>query len=238
MNLNETIRNGDDILAMLDSLMREPSPFWNQFYSDRTKEIPFFVDLPDENLVSYFESGIIKPGKMLELGCGPGRNAIYAAQRKFEVDAIDLSEEAVQWARERADRKKVKVHFECSSVFDLHLENEYDFVYDSGCLHHLWPHRRIGYIEMIHEALKPGGYFGLACFAPGFNEIGGGLETSDWEVYRERSMKGGQAYSKEKLLALLGDRFESVEFRSMKEFDESAGKFGVPFLWVSLWRKS
>jgi len=90
---------------------------------------------------------------------------------------------------------------------------------------------------MIHNALKTGGYFGLTCFAPGFTEIGGALEISDWEVYREKSMKGGQAYSKEKLHELLEDYFEIVEFRSMTTCNESDEIFGVPFLWASLWRK-
>lgn len=50
----ETIKHATDILNMLDSFMREPEPFWNGFYQDRSKEVPFFVNQPDENLVSYF----------------------------------------------------------------------------------------------------------------------------------------------------------------------------------------
>lgn len=233
----EMICSSEDVLLMLDSLMREPAPFWDRFYQDRTKKIPFFADLPDENLVSYVESGRLKGGRMLELGCGPGRNAIYAALHGYEVDAVDISEEAIAWAKERAAEQQVRIRFECKSVYGMQVEEVYDLVYDSGCLHHLWPHRRVGYIEMIRQALKPQGYFGLTCFAPGFTEMGGALDHSDWEVYRERSMKGGQAYSREKLLKIMGDEFELVEFRAMKECDASEGKFGVPFLWASLWRK-
>ncbi|MNF14160.1 hypothetical protein D3C80_2162620 [compost metagenome] len=50
-------------------------------------------------------------------------------------------------------------------------------------------------------------------------------------------MKGGQAYSQEKLLEIMGEAFELVEFREMKECDASEGLFGVPFLSASLWRK-
>lgn len=233
----ETVKNINDLLNMLDSLMRETAPFWNKFYSDRTKGVPFFVNHPDENLISYFDSGILDSGRMLELGCGPGRNAIYTAQKGYEVDAVDISEEAIAWAKERAREKNITINFECKSVFELQPKDEYDLVYDSGCLHHLWPHRRIGYIQMIHSALKTGGYFGLTCFAPGFTEIGGALETSDWEAYRERSMRGGQAYSKEKLFELLEEYFEVIEFRTMAVCNENDEKFGMPFLWASLWRK-
>lgn len=68
-----------------------------RIYSDRNRPIPFFVNTPDENLVQYFKNNWIAPGgKVLELGCGPGRNAIYFAKQEFEVDAVDLSEEALQ----------------------------------------------------------------------------------------------------------------------------------------------
>lgn len=234
----EVIKNSEDVLLMLDSLMREPAPFWDQFYQDRTKKVPFFVEHPDENLVSHVASGLLQGGRMLELGCGPGRNAVYAALHGYEVDAVDISEEAIAWAKERAAEQQVRIQFECMSVYDLHVaEQAYDLVYDSGCLHQLWPHRRVGYLRMIQDALKPGGYFGMTCFAPGFTEMGGALDRSDWEVYRERSMKGGQAYSKEKLIEIMGDAFQLIEFRAMKECDASEGKFGVPFLWVSLWQK-
>ncbi|SDM12597.1 Methyltransferase domain-containing protein [Paenibacillus jilunlii] len=233
----ETIKSMENLLSMLDSLMREPAPFWNQFYGDRTKEIPFFADKPDENLVSYLDSGRFQGGRMLELGCGPGRNAIYAALHGFDVDAVDLSEEAITWANERAAEKNATVNFTCGSVFELSPQSGYDLVYDAGCLHHLWPHRRIGYIEMIHHALKDGGYFGLTCFAPGFTEMGGAMEISDWDVYRDRSMHGGQAYSQEKLREIFGGYFELVEIRMMKECTVKDPVFGVPFLWTSLWRK-
>lgn len=90
---NETLHSMDDVITMLDSLLRSPEPFWNQFYSDRDKEVPFFVNVPDENLVSYFDRKMIQKGKVLEFGCGPGRNALYLAKTGCEVDAVDLSEE-------------------------------------------------------------------------------------------------------------------------------------------------
>ncbi|WP_040950852.1 class I SAM-dependent methyltransferase [Gorillibacterium massiliense] len=234
----ETIKSPGHLLKMLDSLMREPAPFWDQFYKDRTRSIPFFTEYPDENLVAYLDSERFPKGRMLELGCGPGRNAIYANLQGFEVDAIDISENAIAWAEERAKQRNSDVRFRCQSVFDLYIPEKYDFVYDSGCLHHLWPHRRIGYIETIRQALKPGGHFGLTCFAPGFVEMGGAVESTDWDIYRDRSMKGGQAYSKDKLLDLFGDDFTLIEFRPMRECHDTDETFGVPFLSASLWRKN
>ncbi|WP_248927856.1 class I SAM-dependent methyltransferase [Paenibacillus hamazuiensis] len=232
----ETIQSMEDVLHMLDSLLRSQVQFWDKFYEDRHKSVPFFVNAPDENLVEQVETGAIQPGKVLELGCGPGRNAIYLAKQGFDVDAVDLSETAIAWARERADAMNAPVRFNCRSVFELEPEQEYDLVYDSGCLHHISPHRRFQYIRTMHRALKPGGQLGLTCFAPG-HEPNSPQEKTDWDVYRYWGMKGGMAYSEEKLRRLLGDFFDNVEFRAMKGDPGREDVFGAGFLWATLWTK-
>ncbi|WP_265340988.1 class I SAM-dependent methyltransferase [Bacillus mycoides] len=140
----------------------ETTQFWDDFYSNREKGIPFFANKPDENLVKYFEGKLLNPGKVLELGCGPGRNAIYFAKKGCLVDAVDLSQESIQWATERAKEQNVNVNFICDNIFDLQIEEgAYDIVYDSGCLHHIAPHRRISYINLVKKALKPNGHFAI-----------------------------------------------------------------------------
>lgn len=234
--MEETINNYDDILLMLDSFIREPAGFWNEFYRNREKAIPFFVNKPDENLAAYFEQEWIRPGKVLELGCGPGRNAVYFAKNGCSVDAVDLSEVSLQWAAERAEQEKVAVNFIQSNLFELVVDRgKYDIIYDSGCFHHIAPHRKITYLNLIHHALKPGGHFALSCFEAGGPL--GGVEMSDWEVYRERSIKGGLGYTDEKLRTIFKD-FEVVEIRKMKEETEDSTLFGVNGLLTSLFQKN
>lgn len=236
--MEKTIKNVQDLYDMLDAEFRSAKQFWEPFYEDRDRPIPFFPNKPDENLVEQVNSGLLTGGKAMELGCGPGRNALYLTQAGYSVDAYDLSETAIAWAKERAGEMQLDVNFECRSVFELEPQQAYDLVYDSGCLHHLLPHQRIPYIQMITNALKPGGYFGMTCFAPGFGGLGG-PETvmNDWEVYQERSMKGGLAFTEEKLRYLLEDPFECVELRPMQAMGKEDHRFGLPILWVTLWRK-
>jgi cyclopropane fatty-acyl-phospholipid synthase-like methyltransferase len=230
---NESIYATEDVFKMLDSLLREAAPWWNEFYSDRQKNIPFFANVPDENLVQYFEQNRLQPGRVLEIGCGPGRNAIYMAKQGCDVDAIDLSEEAITWAKERAAEADANVRFARINIFDMNLPaGSYDLIYDCGCLHHIAPHRRIEYINIIRKALKPGGYFGLVCFA--FGEQG--AEISDWEVYRLRSLKGGLAYSESKLRTLF-HHFGITELRKMIRYEQPAAVYGESFLWTALFRK-
>lgn len=233
--LSETIYNYEDLLEMLDSLLREPTKFWNDFYEDREKEIPFFENLPDENLVNYFDRELLGSGEVLELGCGPGRNAIYFAQKGCSVDAVDVSKEALEWGKEWATEKKVNINFIQKNIFDLDIEEgKYDTVYDSGCFHHIAPHRRMNYIEMVKKALKPKGFYAITCFVQG--GILGGADISDWEVYRLGSLRGGLGFTEEKLRTIFKD-FEAVEIRKMKEFKRSNEVFGVSGLWTALFRK-
>lgn len=234
--LKETINSYEDILLMLDNLLREPTNFWDDFYSNREKDIPFFANKPDENLAGYFENVLTgASGKALELGCGPGRNAIYFAEKGYAVDAVDLSEQSLQWAIERARERNLQVNFIRKNIFDLQIEEgSYDVVYDSGCFHHIAPHRRMSYINLVQKALKPGGYFAITCFVQG-GELGG-ADITDWEVYRLRSLQGGLGFTEDQLRTIFKD-FEEIEIRKMKEVEQTNDLFGVSALWVALFRK-
>lgn len=234
--MKENILDYNDILAMLDSLLREPTQFWNDFYTDRSKPIPFFRNSPDENLVSYFERNLLNPSKVLELGCGPGRNAIFLAKKGCSVDAVDISSETLKWAEERASENGVEINFVHRNIFELPIEEgAYDFIFDSGCFHHIAPHRRISYMDLVKKALKPKGFFALTCFYEG-GEFGG-ADISDWEVYRLRSLKGGLGYTEEKLRSIFKD-FKEIEIRKMKVMEESTDVFGVPGFLTALFQKN
>lgn len=229
------INNYEDIKNMLDNLLREPEQFWDEFYSNREKRIPFFENKPDENLVNYFARKLLTSGKALELGCGPGRNAIYLTEKGYIVDAVDLSIESLKWAKDRAIDKDISINFINKNIFDLHIENSnYDLVYDSGCFHHIAPHRRIDYIDLIKRALKPNGYFVINCFI----EDGplGGSSISDWEVYRIQSLQGGLGFTEEKLRRIFQD-FECIEVRNMRPAESNELVFGVDGLLTGIFQK-
>lgn len=233
--MKETIRTQDDILNMLDALLREPTAFWDSFYEDRTKRIPFFVDKPDENLVAYVEQTQLPLTRVLELGSGPGRNALYLAERGSQVDAIDLAQTSIDWANERANERQLDVRFRQGNLFELSIEDgAYDFVYDSGCFHHIAPHRRHDYIRVVTDALRPGGCFALTCFVEGGQY--GGSDMTDWDVYRQRSLQGGLGFTEDKLRSIF-DTFDVLEIRLMQEAAPTDPVFGLSGLWTALFQK-
>lgn len=207
---------------------------WDEFYSNRARPCPFFVASPDESLAQWVRERTLRPGRALDIGCGNARNAIFLARRGFVVDAVDRSRSAVEWAADRIAEEGVAVSLVHGDVFDLALPaGSYDLVYDSGCFHHLAPHRRDRFVRLVTDALKPGAWFGLVCFRPE-----GGSGYSDAEVYERRSLGGGLGYTEARLREIWSAGLEVRVVRPMAKPAADAGLFGEDFLWVLLAQKT
>ncbi|MFF9685758.1 class I SAM-dependent methyltransferase [Streptomyces sp. NPDC014623] len=239
--MDRTVRSVEDVLKLMDSLFApeadrwtdDASGWWDGFYEDRSKPVPFFVAEPDESLVSHLGQGLITPGRALDLGCGPGRNALYLASRGFEVDAVDLSPAAVAWAEERAGEAGADIRFHCGDAFAEDAPaGPYDLIYDSGCFHHLPPHRRVSYLELVERTLVPGGHLALSCFASGAM----GSEQPDADCYGGAGLQGGLAYTPESLRWIFSG-MEEIELRRMRDQPAGSPCFGEDFLWTALFRR-
>lgn len=102
-------------------------------------------------------------GRIIDLGCGEGRDSLYLAQQGLEVTGLDVSKAALDKARLRASELKLTcVTFVETNV--IYLRNvksaTYDLALNMGCLHMMTDeqHRR-RHLERVYEILKTGGYF-------------------------------------------------------------------------------
>lgn len=227
----DIIFSTEDTLNMLDQMLEKwDKGWWENFYKDKEKPIPFFVDDPDENLMSFIEKSGIR-GKSLDIGCGNGRNAIYLAKKGFDSFGIDLASEPIKWAKGNAEKYGVEVNFDEISFFDYHDESQaYHHIHDSGCMHHIKPHRRAQYLEKVHQLLSDDGCFTLVCF-----NLNGGTNVSDYEVYEQKSMKGGLGFSEEKLRKILTPYFDVTDMRVMNTEMDNA--FGTELCWAVTMKK-
>jgi SAM-dependent methyltransferase len=64
---------------------------------------------PSEVLVQWIDR--IPRGRALDLACGAGRNALFLAANGFEVDAVDISDVALDLGRRRARAAGLRVNW-------------------------------------------------------------------------------------------------------------------------------
>src|SRR4051812_35833660 len=77
--------------------------------------------------------------KILDAGCGGGRNIIYFLRELYEVSGIDQSEQAIEYVRQLAKNIAPQLpseNFQVSTVEKMSFPNEYfDLVISSAVLH-------------------------------------------------------------------------------------------------------
>jgi SAM-dependent methyltransferase len=84
---------------------------WNEKWRERLAD---GYDEPSRFLVS--EVRALAPGRALDLACGMGRNAIWLAERGWDVTAVDYSEVALAEAKRRAAARGVEVEWILADV--------------------------------------------------------------------------------------------------------------------------
>lgn len=229
MNCINTV---EDLYHMLDRYTEGVD--WDTFYTRRDKPAPFLTynKLPDKCVVEFIKEHTVK--KACEFGCGEGRNAIYLAKNDIAVEAYDLSEVAIENAkRNAAESKAEKAVFKASNIFTLDFtDKKYDLVIDSGIFHHLAPHRRLHYRDIVSNILAENGYFILLCFAAGTD---GAEEVDDYEFYRSRQT--GAAFTEERLKAFWREKFDLMELRKGENIVE-AQMWESEYLYVCVLKKA
>jgi SAM-dependent methyltransferase len=129
---------------------------WNEHYA--TGQLPWDSGVPDEQLVSAVDSGLIAPGRAFEVGCGTGTNALWLAERGFDVVAVDVAPLAIEAARKKAPAG-VRCEF---AVLDFLTGDPprapFDFVFDRGVFHTFdAPETRARFASRVAALLAPGG---------------------------------------------------------------------------------
>ena len=132
--------------------------FWDQRYSEQE-----FVYGKEPN--SFFKTFIDreKPASILLPAEGEGRNAIYAAQRGWEVYANDYSRVARDKAIAWAQSESVSIHYELIDLSAWNPSHQTDAI--AMLYVHLKPPLRREIHKNLVGSLKPGGKIILEAFS-------------------------------------------------------------------------
>lgn len=130
---------------------------WDARYS--SQELPWDTGIPDPHLVELVEEGAVAPGRVLEVGCGTGTNAIWLAERGFEVHAVDVSPRAIEIAERKRDAAGAEVRLAVKDFLrDEVGATAFDFVFDRGVFHVFDEHEdRARFADQVARLLGPEG---------------------------------------------------------------------------------
>ncbi len=141
-------------------------PNWEALYQEKSVEtMPWFNPDLDPDVEEALLTHDLNSGTLLDLGTGPGTQAIALAERGFQVIATDLSETAIRQAAAKAKEKGLEVSFRQDDILNSHLDRSFDLILDRGCFHVLPPESRGDYVQTVANLLKPKKYLLLKCFS-------------------------------------------------------------------------
>ena len=95
--------------------------------------------------------------KLLEIGCGEGRDAVFFARNGYDVSAFDIEEKGVEKAKLLAAKFNVPLMVFCADMLTYTPACLYDVVYASRTLIYLPEHRREDFFNHYKKYTKPGG---------------------------------------------------------------------------------
>lgn len=106
----------------------------------------------------------VRPYKVLDMGCGEGKDAVFLAKNGYVVTAFDASEKGLEKAKELARQNHVEVNFFKADINEYEPVEEYDIIFSSGTLHYLSLKHREKLIQSIKEYTSINGLHALNVF--------------------------------------------------------------------------
>lgn len=141
---------------------------FSSVYADsKLADIAWFTCAPGIKVMQAVIDGIIKAGDdVVDMGCGPGSNAVFLATAGANVTGVDLSPDALGRARMLAQWAGVEVNFVNASILETGLPTaSADVVNDSFTFHNVADETREQYAAEVHRVLRPGGVFLVSSFS-------------------------------------------------------------------------
>lgn len=93
----------------------------------------------------------VKPYRVLDIGCGEGKDAVFLAKNGYLVTAFDIAETGLEKAKELARKNHVQVDFCKANVNDYVINEDFDIIYSSGVLHYIPLDKRKNFFEGLKK---------------------------------------------------------------------------------------
>lgn len=135
-------------------------PFWEQEYLNKNRST---FGNPSQEVVDMVPR-LPERARVLDVGCGDGRHALYLAGLGFQVDAFDISENGIRKLNEIRDENQLPIRTAVCDVLDFDYREGYDLIIVHGVLQFIAREKQPEIIQLLKKGTNPGGYHMIALF--------------------------------------------------------------------------
>jgi len=142
---------------------KETFPGWDEYYKEtNVEEMPWYEKNLDHDIENEIKLKNLNTGNFLDLGTGPGTQALQLSKYDFEVTATDISQSAIDKAKKLSN----EVNFLVDDILDSKLsDKKFDFIFDRGIFHIFDISQRPQYVKQIKRILNDNGILFLKCMS-------------------------------------------------------------------------
>jgi tellurite methyltransferase len=95
--------------------------------------------------------------RLLDIGCGEGRNAVFFARNGYEVTAFDSSTVGLEKTKRLVAHANVTIEVIEANIREYRPTESFDVLFSTGVLHYVPPELRTGLLTGYREATNTGG---------------------------------------------------------------------------------
>jgi tellurite methyltransferase len=106
----------------------------------------------------------VRPLRLLDIGCGEGRNAVFFARNGYYVTAFDASSKGIEKTKELAAGAGVSIETFVADINEFRLTDSFDVLFSTGVLQYVPPERRQELFANYREHTSPGGLNAFSVF--------------------------------------------------------------------------
>jgi SAM-dependent methyltransferase len=137
--------------------------YWDGYYAEK-KLNDVWAEYPSQ-FAAFCASEIKAKSKIMDFGCGNGRDSLFLAQIGHDVLACDYSQQAVDLVKAKADVLGLSVEAEILNIYDVsHVQKIeqnkveiFDVIYSRFVMHAITRDGQNRFLRMAKKALTPDG---------------------------------------------------------------------------------
>jgi len=134
----------------------------NRYFYDEYYKTPEVFGTPCNKLISFFRK-LDSRGRIIDFGCGQGRDSIALARLGYNVTGLDYSITGIKQLMNISNKENLGIKGIVEDIYNFNDFNNYDvLLFD--CFFRFFKHSRELEISLINKAIKSLSKNGIICF--------------------------------------------------------------------------